>query len=59
MQIGSEVSELWSDKQTDRQTEITTLYILIIKLTFLLYYSQYQGDIEQPEGAIGFPHTLL
>ena len=25
-QIGLGVPELWSDKQTDRQTEITTLY---------------------------------
>jgi len=28
-QIGPGVPELWSDKQTDRQTEITILYILL------------------------------
>ena len=27
MQIGPGVPELWSDKQTDKQTEITTLYL--------------------------------
>ena len=27
MQIGPGVPELWSEKQTDRQTEITTLYL--------------------------------